>query len=49
MTGIDHTGDVVKGAVDEFFTSGTPETNPHYRQVTVAYGESMWWTWAVRK
>ena len=46
---VDRTGDVVKGAVDEFFMSGTPETNPHYRQVTVGYGERMWWSWAVRK
>ena len=46
---VDHTWDIVQGAVDEFFMSGTPATNPHYRQVTVGYGEKKWWSWAVRK
>eukprot|EP01083_Nonionella_stella_P090643 253219_1 len=40
----DETGRITKGAVDDFFSM--PE---HRRQITVAYRESMWNTWAVRK
>lgn len=39
---IDETGTVVRGAVDIFSSSVC-------RQVTVAYKERGWWTWALRK
>jgi hypothetical protein len=45
---IDHTGLVTRGAIDDFFMTN-PDTNPHYRQVVVAYREGSWNSWAVRK
>lgn len=38
----DHTGTVVKGAVDKF-------AGENCRQVTVSYGEDSFWSWAMRK
>ena len=45
---IDESGRVVRGAVDDFFSSPI-YMNGCPRQVTVSYREGAWNTWAVRK
>lgn len=45
----DETHRSIKGAVDDWFMGGTPDTNPHYRQVIVAYAEAAFQSWLVRK
>lgn len=45
----DPTGRAVKGAVDDFFSDKTGFMEGCPRQITVAYREKMWNTWATRK
>ena len=44
---VDHTGRVVYGAVVDFFNDASKPDQ--YRQISVTYQESDWWSWVVRK